>query len=719
MHIRTYSRQTIQQWLRDQRELANKILAKKKDAMIAMEATLAIAKQKRGAFVNQRLNPIVVEITLLTAQINVLTLTKEMTVLATKLASQKMELSTPQCQLKHTSNALRPINQEISNIKLSLQLIDQKSKFQTVSRSVRAQRSEMRYFQERANALNTEHCRLSTCIRTIQARLNQLQTPPITANPNLPDSSACSSSPNSEMATLQAELDVKYAESREIHKATRSNKVQLKKIARLLSANETQSIKLQSSIRSLTQQTRMVSTTTSPLVLQNRLSELQHHKDPLTQEKCRLEAIVSAQSNRVRGTRAALALKQHLLEISTSQTNGRTSQSLPELEQALSNQNKIKREVLREKVVYDADIRKLNSKKDHYHAELTRMVHQLKDIANDSFAKKLIRNPDELYGEMVARIHDQIAVYEIEHPAKQSLCARMALADLQQQLSSIASGTSLPNHTFSGSTPQLQRYYRLSGLLWKLHQRTKGEDAIFARQLEAMLGEKAVDPTEANKEYELFQQTLGRQLQAITPNGLRAAEKSAYDTAADSLKEILEQESHYPDPEVKALYQTARKVMNTFNHEATAAAKQRNDNFDLKYHTRILNKVTNIVNNPADKGLLAECKTLCSHHTRGKPSLCKKVTGAIMAFIGAAAIAAGVCLSITSPGLAAPLTIGLIAGGGTLVTSGFGLFYHGRTKDDVKRLRAFQQAAESVPDIEVDNTDTHPLVTPDAPLFGT
>lgn len=735
----TYNQKDIQQWLADRQDLPDRMETQRKN-IADLDEKLTIEKKKRDGLVSQRLNPLEDEISLLTAQINVITLPPEINELTVKLAGQQADLSEHRRQLELTIANLKPIESEIHQVEHHLQLLGDQQRLSELNIKYAVQDGEWHTLQNSLTGMRAELANLNARSQAIRNELNQLQTPPVTPPPPLPNPSGYSSSQSqpqygaqqggysssqssgygssqgNRIETLKAELAAIDQQKSHLDKNIHRAESSARGVKQHLGLIEFERTQLRNNIQTISYSLGTFSSMTSSYMLQSRLDNLQQRRNPLLASKHQLEASIESKAQAEKSTRLTLEGKQLLLTQSKNTANHHPQRPLADLENDLTVKNADKKTLLREKAIYDKQISEINTDKREHQATLSMLTRRQKEVTEDDYLDKLTSQPDTLYGEMVARINAQINAYEVQHPANQSLGARMSLVDLQKQLSDIASATTLPTDFTVCNTPEHQRYYRLTGLLWKLHARNQTEDPNFAATIKSMLGPKALDAVESAQSYQHLQAALD--IRDITAEELLSDEEAAYKATAANLQGILNQPTDYLSREVKAVYREARTVLKTFNKEVASASSKNNDDFDLKYHTTILKKVSEIVQNPEEKRLLTECKALCSHNTHGKPSLGKKIGGAIMTFLGAAAIAAGVYLSVTSLGFAAPLSIGLIAGGNALVISGVGLFHHGRTKGDERNLLAFNKAAGKVPAHNNEDNDAWVSPVPSAPLLS-
>lgn len=745
----TYTEQDIRRWQSDLKDLPGKIEAKR-GVIANLDEELGVEKGKRDELVTHRLNPVNNEIELLTAQINVLILPAEIQALTTKLAGQRADLTDHQRQLEETIAQLRPVDNEIQQTQLALELIACQARLSAVEATVAQHHAAYHSTQNPLSGLRSQSAGLGARIQAIKTELSGLQQPPIMPPPNTSGSSSYSSSQSQSHAAsgysssnqaqggysssqgsgysssnsnaithLKAELALKQNEKNALDSNIASIVRQAERQRRSLRRAEQDRDALLRQVQSISFSLGTFSSFTSSYALQSRLSELERTRSPLVARKNQLDADVNTKKHQVRHTHSQLTDKENLLTLSERTAKNSTSKPLPALQQALGGQEDIQSKLLSEKAIYDRKIRQLTNKKRERKAELSNMTHRQTEVTSDKYLFTLTNKPDELYNQLVQRINEQIALYDKEHPANQSLAVRQALQDLHRQLLAIANGTTMPTTRFDTINCDRQRYYRLAGLMWKLRERTSSidENYSFLCALDKMTGEKFVCEQEAKKEYDTLYATFEPTQMDITPDELLDEERTAYTSAANALKATLEPQPYYIEPEVKAVYWAARTVLKHCNAEVASATKKDNVAFDLKYHTAIIKKVTEVTQHPGDKRLVTECKDLCNHSTHGKSSLGKKIAGAMLTFLGAAAVAAGLYLSITSLGFAAPLSIGLLAGGGTLMASGIGLFCHGRIKGDERNLQAFNKAAGKVPSEVKEEDELYKLPTPNAPAF--
>jgi hypothetical protein len=133
--------------------------------------------------------------------------------------------------------------------------------------------------------------------------------------------------------------------------------------------------------------------------------------------------------------------------------------------------------------------------------------------------------------------------------------------------------------------------------------------------------------------------------------------------------------------------------MNAIKAQRQADDKKGDFSFDFKFNTTLLNASVDVLSNPKNEAYRDVLNRYMQLNVNGRPSTLKKVLGAILMFLGAAAAIASLAVGFATIGIASPFAIAGMAGGATLFAVGTGLLIHGRTKGIEKSLQNLDSAA--------------------------
>ncbi len=278
-----------------------------------------------------------------------------------------------------------------------------------------------------------------------------------------------------------------------------------------------------------------------------------------------------------------------------------------------------------------------------------------------------------------------IATYEKSNPADQPENIRICLAETIGKLDVISA---MPA---ADAATARNKYYHLCGMLWTLLDRVDS-NANLAREMIAILRDHSLDSEETKEAYSALKKLNPDLMRDMTSADLVYMQYAQYDAAYKYLQDTLEFMPNNVAKPWMDMCHRAHEVMTSVNVRKLKAVENGEPEFDVKYHTSILHKTADLIRDPGNQQLQQEYHQLIEHNKDGKPSLAKKICGAMLMFLGAVVVAASVALKVVSVGIAAPLTVAGMIGGGVIFAAGLGLFGWGMRKGTSKKMDNFEKS---------------------------
>lgn len=154
-----------------------------------------------------------------------------------------------------------------------------------------------------------------------------------------------------------------------------------------------------------------------------------------------------------------------------------------------------------------------------------------------------------------------------------------------------------------------------------------------------------------------------------------------FEKVADAFRSQLSEMDKHANCKTRRLYRRGYMVLHRIREIHDHAARHPDHFFDAVHYTAILEMCSRMLMNPADQEAARQLALLTKNTDDGKPSVPKKVFGAIMMFLGAAAmLIAGLGIFVATLGIGTPVSIGLGVGGAALFACGISLSVKGRDK---------------------------------------
>jgi len=316
---------------------------------------------------------------------------------------------------------------------------------------------------------------------------------------------------------------------------------------------------------------------------------------------------------------------------------------------------------------------------------ITAKTRKQEELLGNQFMVKLRDQPDALVNEIAEEIRTCIANYEKANPADQSENIRICLAETMSKLDVILA---MPA---ADAAAARNKYYYLCGMLCAMVEKMD-VNATLAQQMIAIWRNHPLDSEEAKALYYTLKNVNPDLMRDMTSADLVYMQYAQYDAAYKYLQDTLEfMPNNAAKPWIEMCHR-AHEVMTAVNVRKLKAVENGEPEFDVKYHTNVLHKTADLIRDPGNQQLQQEYHQLTEHNKDGKPSLAKKICGAMLMFLGAAMIVASVVLKVVSVGVAVPLTVAGMVGGGFVFAAGLGLFGWGMRKGTSGKMDNFEKA---------------------------
>lgn len=319
------------------------------------------------------------------------------------------------------------------------------------------------------------------------------------------------------------------------------------------------------------------------------------------------------------------------------------------------------------------------------------------NLQQDQLMQRLWNQPDALIDQFSKMLENALKTFEMTYPAKQSENVRLAIAECHKNKEVITSQP-LPQPAEIYRYPDLHRneieqatleykqnkYYQLCGLLWSLRSRlVNSEDEALASLLEQILSEHAIAENLGKPRYEELK------LPAIGIHDLYTQELSQYEQAREEFATLLNELSSNQSKEVKQAIAVGNHLINEIEIKKTHDLQKDVSAFDYKFYSNIFTHASILTRQPDDIEAQKRFKKFISQTDHGKPSLSKKIGGALMMFFGAVLTIGGIATGL----LLSPLCATGSLVGVSLFCGGLGVTMHGRDKGIHRSLSTYLNAS--------------------------
>ncbi len=319
-------------------------------------------------------------------------------------------------------------------------------------------------------------------------------------------------------------------------------------------------------------------------------------------------------------------------------------------------------------------IRESEQQRDIFTVEVQSLENQQAIWLSNSNIYRYTKEPHRLIEELRNNVTEQINAMHRFFPAGQTERLRLVLAQLPTMLAEIHNSVIVIGSLSERAKQYRNAFYQCCGLLYELIDFVDHDN--FRSRISALLND--VNPKTARDAY----QRNKIELKNAQEFDLRQYEQDVYARAKNAVTDWLQEVA---DDSIKRRTQA---LMN-------AISKGENDEkFDRPYYTQFLKDTLAAVKNPEDSDKRQQYRNTLRQIPDGKPATVRKIVGCGLVLLGVLIFAASAVASCLSLGVAAPISIAGMVGGGLLVVSGVGLFASGCGRGNYKKGEALQSSLE-------------------------
>ena len=349
---------------------------------------------------------------------------------------------------------------------------------------------------------------------------------------------------------------------------------------------------------------------------------------------------------------------------------------LPMLEDARTRAKESFLERTAQKEKLQQAIREEEASRDKLASELQALQARYELFQANPMVSRFSKEPYKLTEKLINDVEMQISVLKQLFPAGQSERLRLVLAQLPSLLRQIyqrAPGVG----TLAEQTKQYrQAYYECCGLLYDVYDSV--DHANFRDRLKSLVESTGVSKADARNAYEKNKLAF----QTAAEFGLEQHERDEYANAKSQLTNWLAQ------AEEGSLKRRATALVE-------AIGNGENDRkFDRPFYTQFLKTTLEAAKAPDNREKRNQYRNTLQEIPDGKPSTKRKILGCGLVLLGVFVFAASAVVKCLSLGVASPITLAGMIGGGLLVASGIGLFASGCGRGNYKKGLALQESLE-------------------------
>lgn len=334
--------------------------------------------------------------------------------------------------------------------------------------------------------------------------------------------------------------------------------------------------------------------------------------------------------------------------------------------------------------------------------DLEKMTRRQKVLEGDKFLITFRDSPAELLTRMFDALTRELPAFDYAHPDRLPERVRICLISLQNKANFIMRPPAMAG---DDAERYRRQFTELCGLLWEVRAQTTGDHQAFTAMIDRILGKDVIEEVDARASYQLLKNANQAALRDFTVQDLAQHEIQQFEAASQRFAEMLTAAPNQHTRATRKFFKDGENLLKSINDERTKSQQTRGVvTFNYRLHAEILNTSAAMLGNPENAALHTRLAELARGGISGKPSVVKKVFGAIFMFIGGAvALVGGLILAGVVPFVAPPAAPLSIAGGVSLMASGLGLFAggaallaSGRTKQTAKAIERFDQSGTSV-----------------------
>lgn len=374
---------------------------------------------------------------------------------------------------------------------------------------------------------------------------------------------------------------------------------------------------------------------------------------------------------------AAIKVQElQLLEAEKDQDDFKNTIDLPALENARKKAQADLQERRQENQRVSDAIKEHENERGRVEEEIKVLEARQSALLANPTVSRFSYEPHLLIATLREDVDKQIATFKQLFPAGQSEPLRLVLAQLPGMLEQIhlaVPGIGIPAERVK---QYRQAFYECCGLLYAMMDFATHDN--FRERMKALLERYSINEAQVREAYEKNKLAL----KTAQEFDFAQYERDEYAKAKSQLTGWLAQ------AEEGSLKRRATALVDAIT------ADEGDSNFDRPYYTQFLKDTVEAVKAPEDKDKRAQYRNTLRSIPDGKPSTWRKIAGCGLVLLGVLIFAGSAVAKCLSLGVAAPITIAGMVGGGLLVVAGIGLFASGCSRGNHKKGFALQESLE-------------------------
>lgn len=339
-------------------------------------------------------------------------------------------------------------------------------------------------------------------------------------------------------------------------------------------------------------------------------------------------------------------------------------------------------------------------------SELTSLQNRERNLHAADLLMRLYRDPgnelNALHRDLLAAIRN----YSATHHVGLSWQSRSSLLSLENRANFI-----FQNDDVDGQTDKdklREKFYQLSGLIRNEIEFISGNPSYF-NVLSGLLTHRDVEERNVVARFHKLEEKYPQPLHIMNYAEITNYDTAQYNNAKAAFDHLLAAGPQQNTSKWRSLYRAGKSISSCIHKEEIKVRAPNDIQFDVHLHTRIFQLASEVLQSPNNAAARSELHDLTHPNMIGKPSTARKVVGAILSFIGAAAaLVGGLALAALIPGISLPIAAPLIAGGGAGVAVGLFTFFSGLE-------RGLSRAYTRFDNISADLGNHMPRPAPSAP----
>ncbi len=362
----------------------------------------------------------------------------------------------------------------------------------------------------------------------------------------------------------------------------------------------------------------------------------------------------------------------------------RKENSIKTLEDNQADVQKVLEQISLRITNYEEINKQLNEKISLVNSAIEEKKILLQALLANEFLRNFQKNPRALFTSLTNLLREKLAAFDARHPDTQTEEERLSLLDINAKLALFEFEEQ------NGVAHWQEHLQQLLGFLHCMETRLI-ENVPLKNYLKEIINTLPLDLNEAFDAYnELIQSSPVYNLKTVAD--LHRSEQQAYEAACERLSKTL---NALPLEKHPCYQQLKDKGMAVLTVIQESKAKEGNK-FNYKFNTVLLNVTGDLALKPNDLATRKQFVALTAKVTAGKASFTKKLTGALVFFLGTALLVASITAKVCSLGLASPITFLGMGIGVKLMIGGIGLFASGMERGMTHALTNVAKASERV-----------------------